>query len=169
MEIYVCLQSIESKGQTYRVGDYVYIEPLRQDVAQCHIGRITRISEIPDKATEGGEGEDATSTEIKVRCAIYMRPAEAKPSRRRRLLADEVFRTSSSEVVPPSKLAGYCLVMHISHFIRSRPKNIGERDVYVCESQYSLASNFFAKIRVSHQIRRLAKKVVIVYLNLIFF
>ncbi|VDL60867.1 unnamed protein product [Hymenolepis diminuta] len=140
------LQSVESKGQTYKVGDYVYIEPLRQDVTQFHIGRITRISEILAVKPKEDDGK-GSSTEIKVRCAIYMRPAEAKPSRRRRLLAAEVFRTSSSEVVEPAKLSGFCLVMHISHFIRSRTKNIDERDVYVCESHYSLANNLFAKIR----------------------
>ncbi|KAL5967885.1 Protein polybromo-1 [Taenia solium] len=143
------LQSVDSKGQTFRVGDYVYIEPLRQEVTQCHIGRITRISEIIVKSKEGtgGGNKSAEATEIKVRCAMYMRPSEAKPSRRRRLLAAEVFRTATSEVVPPSKLSGHCLVMHIPHFIRSRPKNIEERDVYVCESQYSITSNLFAKIR----------------------
>nr|CDS33407.1 polybromo 1 [Hymenolepis microstoma] len=140
------LQSVESKGQIYRVGDYVYIEPLRQDMAQLHIGRITRISETPATKPEEGENK-GSSTAVKVRCAIYMRSTEAKPSRRRRLLAAEVFRTSSSKVVEPAKLLGYCLVMHISHFIRSRPKNIDERDVYVCESQYSLKTNLFAKIR----------------------
>lgn len=126
----------------------MYIEPLRQDVTQFHIGRITRISETP--AVKPKEDDcRGSSTEIKVRCAIYMRPAEAKPSRRRRLLAAEVFRTSSSEVIEPAKLSGFCLVMHISHFIRSRTKNIDERDVYVCESHYSLVNNLFAKIRVS--------------------
>ena len=113
----ICFQSVESKGQTFRVGDYVYIEPLRPDVTQCHIGRITRISEVT-----AGTDKSSGITEVKVRFALYMRPSEAKPSRRRRLLAAEVFRTAISEVVPPSKLAGHCLVMHISHFIRSRPK-----------------------------------------------
>ncbi|VDM23905.1 unnamed protein product [Hydatigera taeniaeformis] len=143
------LQSVESKGKTFRVGDYVYIEPLRQDVTQYHIGRITRISETFVKSKEGAESSNkvAETTEVKVRCAMYMRPSEAKPSRRRRLLAAEVFRTAAGEVVPPSKLSGHCLVMHIPHFIRSRPKNIEERDVYVCESQYSITSNLFAKIR----------------------
>ncbi|KAL5112565.1 Protein polybromo-1 [Taenia crassiceps] len=143
------LQSVDSKGQTFHLGDYVYIEPLRQDVTQYHIGRITRISEIIVNPKEGMEGcnKSAEVTGVKVRCAMYMRPSEAKPSRRRRLLAAEVFRTATAEVVPPSKLSGHCLVMHIPHFIRSRPKNIEERDVYVCESQYSINSNLFAKIR----------------------
>lgn len=173
-------QSVDSKGQTFRVGDYVYIEPLRQEATQYHIGRITRISEIIVKPKEGtvGSSKSAEATEVKVRCAMYMRPSEAKPSRRRRLLAAEVFRTATGEVVPPSKLSGHCLVMHIPHFIRSRPKvrqtsqqailvlhtsemsyfsvphfqNIEERDVYVCESQYSITSNLFAKIRVGHRI-----------------
>lgn len=143
------LQSVESKGQIFRVGDYAYIEPLLQDVTQCHIGRITRISENIVKPKEGTEGNNksAEATEVKVRFAVYMRPSEAKPSRRRRLLAAEVFRTAAGGVVPPSKLSGHCLVMHIPHFIRSRPKNVEERDVYVCESQYSITSNLFAKIR----------------------
>uniref|UniRef100_A0A5K3EUD3 Bromo domain-containing protein n=1 Tax=Mesocestoides corti TaxID=53468 RepID=A0A5K3EUD3_MESCO len=141
------VQSVESKGQVYRVNDYVYIEPLRQDVTQCHVGRITRISEVSAKRESEGEGTNLSPTEIRVRVALYMRPSEAKPSRRRRLLAAEVFRTASNEVVSPSKLAGHCLVMHISHFIRCRPRNIEERDVYVCESQYSITGQIFVKIR----------------------
>lgn len=128
-------QSIESKGQVYRVGDYVYVESSSPDATQAHIGRITRISEVPSAETPEGEmtsggGEESvapatnagTGSGVKVHIALYMRPCEAKPSKRRRLLAAEVFRTASSLVAVPNKLIGHCLVMHISHFIRSRPK-----------------------------------------------
>lgn len=115
----------------YRIGDYVYV-----DNSRFLIGRIMRISEtttsveMAEPAVASTEAESTVPTEpmeaktINVRIAIYMRPTEAKPSRRRRLLAAEVFRTASSEIVPVSKLQGHCLVMPISQFIRSRPKVI---------------------------------------------
>nr|VZI51588.1 unnamed protein product [Spirometra erinaceieuropaei] len=143
--------TVEVRGQIYRPGDYVYIDPLRPSVGQYHIGRITRISgpsaqtTTTESTTANSEGKDncsaadggpsgsedgVTSTAktvtptsgMSVRVALYFRPTEAKPSRRRRLLAAEVFRTALGETVPPGKLMGHCLVLPITQFIRSRPK-----------------------------------------------
>ncbi|KAL7062634.1 hypothetical protein AAHC03_0883 [Spirometra sp. Aus1] len=168
--------TVEVRGQIYRPGDYVYIDPLRPSVGQYHIGRITRISgpsaqtTPTESTTANSEGKDncsaadggpsgsedgVTSTAktvtptsgMSVRVALYFRPTEAKPSRRRRLLAAEVFRTALGETVPPGKLMGHCLVLPITQFIRCRPKNVDERDVFVCESQFSLSGQIFVKIR----------------------
>nr|CAH8840900.1 unnamed protein product [Trichobilharzia regenti] len=164
------LKHFEARGQIYHVGDYVYVEPMRANVTQCHIGRITRISrrehlssndneektstnEDQAKSENQNENPDSSSSKvdhsgtINVRLSMYLRPAEAHPSRRRRLLATEVFRTALGETVQISQIVGRCLVMHISQFIQFKPKNLEERDIFICESQFSISSQLFTKIR----------------------
>ncbi|CAH8508587.1 unnamed protein product [Heterobilharzia americana] len=162
------LRHFEARGQVYHVGDYVYVEPMRPNVTQCHIGRITRISRLEhsssrnteqtsgneDQTESGNTHENPNSSSkidhpgtINVRLSMYLRPAEAHPSRRRRLLAAEVFRTALGETVQINQIVGRCLVMHISQFIRYRPKNLEERDIFICESQFSIMSQLFIKIR----------------------
>ncbi|KAH8861046.1 Protein polybromo-1 [Schistosoma japonicum] len=160
------LKHFEARGQVYHVGDYVYVEPMRSNVTQCHIGRITRISRVEHSASKNEltfNKEDQMKTEnnceisdtskcdhpstINVRLSLYFRPAEAHPSRRRRLLAAEVFRTAVGETVQTNQIMGRCLVMHISQFIRYKPKNLEERDVFICESQFSIRSQLFVKVK----------------------
>ncbi|CAH8496888.1 unnamed protein product [Schistosoma intercalatum] len=162
------LKHFEARGQTYHVGDYVYVDPMRPNVTQCHIGRITRISrvehslskieeQIPNKEDQSKRENSCDNIEssvkvdhpytINVRLSMYLRPAEAHPSRRRRLLAAEVFRTALGETVQINQIVGRCLVMHISQFIRYKPKNLEERDVFICESQFSITSQLFTKVR----------------------
>ncbi|CAH8475965.1 unnamed protein product [Schistosoma turkestanicum] len=163
------LKHFEARGQLYHVGDYVYVEPMRPNVTQCHIGRITRISRrehhsLSKTEEQMSNKDDQSKTEnncdniessskidhpttINVRLSMYLRPAEAHPSRRRRLLAAEVFRTALGETVQINQIMGRCLVMHISQFIRYKPKNLEERDVFICESQFSITSQLFLKIR----------------------
>ncbi|CAL8082046.1 unnamed protein product [Calicophoron daubneyi] len=166
---------IEVREQIYQVGDYVYVEPLRPDVTQCQVGRILRITQTaspldsddrsdqtktdPDESEPSADATEVNAAEIppnasisarpavSIHLAWYLRPAEAHPSRRRRLLTSEVFRTALTEIVPLNKLMGHCLVLPISQFIRYRPKNVEERDVFVCESQFSVKSQTFLKIR----------------------
>lgn len=115
---------------------------------QCHIGRITRLTSLlnqnqsdlnsstitgstnvdkpilesqSDKST-GGSGLSSVITQIRV--AMYLRPSETHPSKRRRLLAAEVFRTALGETIGPNQIVGRCLVMPISQFILFRPKVI---------------------------------------------
>ncbi|KAF7257005.1 hypothetical protein EG68_05957 [Paragonimus skrjabini miyazakii] len=159
------------RTQPYHVGDYIYVEPLRPNVSHCHIGRIVRItqkassnhnqqaknapdsselqSDIPSQSASDSATECSapTSSTYKVFVAWYWRSSEARPSRRRRLLTSEVFRTALIEVIPLGKLMGRCLVLPISQFIRFRPKNVDERDVFICESQFSIKSQTFIKIR----------------------
>ncbi|KAA3671838.1 protein polybromo-1, partial [Paragonimus westermani] len=159
------------RTQPYHVGDYVYVEPLRPNVGHCHIGRIVRIaqktpsnqdhqtknaadsselqSDVPSQPTSDSATECSapTPSTFKVFVAWYWRSSEARPSRRRRLLTSEVFRTALIEAIPLGKLMGRCLVLPISQFIRFRPKNVDERDVFICESQFSIKSQTFVKIR----------------------
>ncbi|OON18820.1 Bromodomain protein, partial [Opisthorchis viverrini] len=164
------VQDITVSNRSYHVGDYVYVEPLRPNAIQCHIGRIIRItqSSVPQTKVEspkeptphnedadgapvnqetGASADPPTELKTSVHVAWYWRPSEAHPSRRRRLLPAEVFRTSLTEAVSTDKLIGHCLVLSISQFIRFRPKNIDEQDVFVCESQFSSKLQTFVKIR----------------------
>ncbi|VEL18847.1 unnamed protein product, partial [Protopolystoma xenopodis] len=63
--------------------------------------------------------------EIQVRLSLYWRPSEAKPSRRRRLLTAEVFRTACGQTISPNLIAGKCIVLPITQFIRTCAKRWG--------------------------------------------
>ncbi|TPP39754.1 Protein polybromo-1 [Fasciola gigantica] len=156
------LPHVEIRNEVYRVGDFVYIEPLRPTVTQCHIGRVLRLVHRaaltipqPSTAEAANSNDDQRQKETAVanqpilmaHVAWYWRPTEARPSRRRRLLTAEVFRTALTEAIPVHKLMGRCLVMPVFQFIRFQVKNIEERDIYVCESQFSIKTQTFVKIR----------------------
>lgn len=127
---------MEVRNEVYRVGDFVYIEPLRPTVTQCHIGRVLRlVRKAPVTASLPATGEarndnderqkeaaNKSQSVVIAHLAWYWRPAEARPSRRRRLLSSEVFRTALTEAIPAHKLMGRCLVMPVFQFIRFQAK-----------------------------------------------
>ncbi|CAH8519270.1 unnamed protein product [Dicrocoelium dendriticum] len=159
------LAEITVRDQSFHVGDFVYVESLHPPGALHRIARILSIRQFTPPAhtsttptvnegdTEKPEAESPPSADtsshqvIHVHVAWYWRPSEAHPSRRRRLLTSEVFRTALTEVISTGRLVGRCLVMHISQFIRLRAKNMDERDVFICESQFSIKSQTFVKIQ----------------------
>ncbi|VDQ03511.1 unnamed protein product [Trichobilharzia regenti] len=127
------------------------LKPLAE--GECELKEKTSTNEDQAKSENQNENPDSSSSKvdhsgtINVRLSMYLRPAEAHPSRRRRLLATEVFRTALGETVQISQIVGRCLVMHISQFIQFKPKNLEERDIFICESQFSISSQLFTKIR----------------------
>ncbi|KAL3312157.1 hypothetical protein Ciccas_009257 [Cichlidogyrus casuarinus] len=118
-----------SADSSLHQGEFIYFGEERR------IGRVVRMALA---------GSDPHGASIFV--AIYYTPTEAKPSRRRRLLPNEIFRTGSIEHIKLQQVKGKCVVTTVGQLSRSTPSNFNSKDVYVCETHYSVQGHLFTKI-----------------------
>ncbi|CAF0748887.1 unnamed protein product, partial [Didymodactylos carnosus] len=136
-------RSSSLKGQTFYLGDFVYIEP-REEVCEPHIVCIESFSQ--------------ENNEDYVNGLWFYRPDETYHLPTRKFLKQEVFLTNIVESVPVSKIIGHCYVSHVKDYFKYRPVVINqtttsihfddEKDVYVCESRYNTKTKMFKKIKL---------------------
>ncbi|XP_011612227.1 protein polybromo-1-like [Takifugu rubripes] len=130
----VYVQDCSFENNTYRVGDFVYVEPSESKL-QPHIVSIERLWK--DKAGE---------TWL-YGCWFY-RPTETFHLATRKFLENEVFKGDYYNKVPFNKVLGKCVVMFVKDYFKMKPEGFATGDVYVCESRYATRSRMFKKIKL---------------------
>ncbi|XP_059161313.1 protein polybromo-1-like isoform X4 [Physella acuta] len=125
----------EYKGQIYAKGDFVYIDS--RDTPDPHIMAIESF------------GVDNTGQKV-IKGNWFYRPEETYHLATRKFLQKEVFKSDTSHGTPLSEIVGRCCVMFVKDYFKSKPENIPDKDVYVCESRYSVRNRCFKKIKYWH-------------------
>ncbi|CAG5124399.1 unnamed protein product [Candidula unifasciata] len=116
-------EEFEYKGQVYAKGDFVYIHS--RDTPEPHIMVIESF------------GVDAAGQKV-IKGNWFYRPEETYHLATRKFLEKEVFRSDTSYGTPLSEIVGRCCVMCVNDYFKSKPEGIPDKDVYVCESRYSV-------------------------------
>lgn len=126
------LDHIEHRGETYHVGDWVHlVNP--NDPAKPTIGQIFRIWQE--------NGQDW------VNCCWYYRPEQTVHQYDKLFCENEVVKSGQYRDHLVDDILEKCFVMFITKYQRGRPKGIGNRSVYCCESRYNETEKTFNKIR----------------------
>ncbi|BFZ08168.1 hypothetical protein BsWGS_11204 [Bradybaena similaris] len=126
-------EECEYKGQVYAKGDFVYIHS--RDTPEPHIMVIESF------------GVDTAGQKV-IKGNWFYRPEETYHLATRKFLEKEVFRSDTSYGTPLSEIVGRCCVMCVKDYFKSKPEGIPDKDVYVCESRYSVRHRCFKKIKV---------------------
>ncbi|KAK7457993.1 hypothetical protein BaRGS_00039138 [Batillaria attramentaria] len=122
------------KDQTYRVGDFVYIEP-REENLEPHVMVIEKFQ------------TDENGAKM-IKGSWFYRPNETYHLATRKFLEKEVFKTETSHEINMSQIMGRCCVMFVKDYFKMKPESIPDKDVYVCESRYSVRNRCFKKIKI---------------------
>nr|XP_034305706.1 protein polybromo-1 isoform X10 [Crassostrea gigas] len=122
------------KDETFRVGDFVYIEP-REKGLEAHIMCVEKLY-TDNNAQEHLHGN------------WFYRPNETFHLASRKFLEKEVFKSDFYTSIPISQVLGKCYVMYVKDYFKSKPEGFEDKDVYVCESRYSNRHKSFKKIKV---------------------
>ncbi|XP_062616162.1 protein polybromo-1-like [Saccostrea cucullata] len=122
------------KDETFRVGDFVYIEP-REKGLEPHIMCIEKLY------------TDANSQQ-QLHGNWFYRPNETFHLASRKFLEKEVFKSDFYTSIPLSQVIGKCYVMYVKDYFKSKPEGFEDKDVFVCESRYSNRHKSFKKIKV---------------------
>lgn len=117
----------------YFVGDFVYLTPPDKNCEYpiLHIERLWTNSE---------------GRQMVYGCNYY-RPAETFHQPNRKFFEQEVFKTDQHHAYPLTEVVGKCYVLPTVDYMKMRPENVDEKDVYVCESRYNSRNRFFKKIK----------------------
>ncbi|KAF8464117.1 Bromodomain-containing protein, partial [Kalaharituber pfeilii] len=127
------LKSIEHKGETYVIGDWVHIiNP--NDLSKPTVAQVYR-------TWEDSDGQKW------INACWYYRPEQTVHRYDRRFYEHEVVKTGQYRDHQIDEVLDKCFVMFFTRYSRGRPKGIGNRQVYVCESRYNEAEKHFNKIK----------------------
>ncbi|CAF4674713.1 unnamed protein product [Rotaria sp. Silwood1] len=126
-----------SKGQTYYLGDFVYIEP--DD--ETNEPLIVCIEFFEHK-----NDEDYLSG------LQFIRPNDTYHTSTHKFYRQEVFLTQTIESIPMNKIQGLCYILHVKDYFKYQPMiddqiSFQDQDVYVCESRYNIKTKVFKKIK----------------------
>ncbi|CAF3432403.1 unnamed protein product [Rotaria sp. Silwood1] len=132
-----------SKGETFYIGDFVYIEP-NDETSEPHI--------ICIESFEHKDNEDYFNG------LQFYRPNETYHLPNKKFLRQEVFLTQTIEHIPMNKIQGLCHVLHVKDYFKYQPiienqTNISlkfqdlDKDIYVCESRYNIKTKVVKKIK----------------------
>lgn len=124
-------ESMTCNQRTFRVGEFVYIEPKEKGVEPSII-RIERL--WTNNGTQMLYGK------------FFVRPSETFHVSTRKFLEKEVFLSDTHIAVPLDEVKERCCVMNIKDYIKMKPVGFSDKDVYVCESRYSTKARAFKKI-----------------------
>ncbi|XP_025107181.1 protein polybromo-1-like isoform X2 [Pomacea canaliculata] len=122
------------KDQTYKIGDFVYIEP-REENLEPHI-MVIESFHVDENGARMMKG------------SWFYRPPETYHLATRKFLEKEVFKSDTSHGISMSQIMGRCYVMFVKDYFKLRPEGLPDRDVYVCESRYNVRNRCFKKIKV---------------------
>ncbi|KAG1687281.1 Protein polybromo-1 [Nymphon striatum] len=126
--------SMDFKENTYRIGDFVYIEP-RDKGLEPHIIHLERFS------------KDNTG-EVWIYGCWFYRPNETFHLATRKFLQQEVFKSDNYNGALLSQIIGKCYVMFVKEYFKLCPEGFEDNDVYVCESRYATKAKSFKKIKI---------------------
>ncbi|XP_071547124.1 protein polybromo-1 isoform X2 [Panulirus ornatus] len=125
--------SLSHNEVQYFVGDFVYLSPPDKncDYPILHIERLWTNSE---------------GRQMVYGCNYY-RPAETFHQPNRKFFEQEVFKTDQHHAYPLTEVIGKCYVLPLVDYIKMKPEDVDEKEVYVCESRYNSRNRFFKKIK----------------------
>lgn len=129
----ISLKSIQHNGESYATGDWVHIVNAN-DLSKPTVAQIYRTWEDP-------EGQKW------INVCWYYRPEQTVHAHDRKFYEHEVVKTSQYRDHQIEEVVGKCFVMFFTRYSRGRPKGIGHRQVYVCESRYNVVEKHFNKIK----------------------
>lgn len=128
--------NIEVGNLTYFVDDYVYVASADDDVPSDSMKHIMRIEKIL-KDEEG----------VKVVRGIWCyKPRETYHLATRLFYQNEVFLTAFKDTVTIDRLKGKCCVMFVDDYLKCKPTEFSDDDIYVCESKYLGRKQHFKKL-----------------------
>lgn len=78
---------------------------------------------------------------------VFLRPFETYHVTTRKFLEKEIFKSEQHIALPLTQLGDKCYVMSAKDYIKYTPEGFLEKDVYVCESRYSMKLRQFKKIK----------------------
>ncbi|XP_055373679.1 protein polybromo-1 [Condylostylus longicornis] len=125
-------ESMTIDQKVFSPGDFVYFDtPDNQLPGIAYIERLyTDVNNV--KMMQGN---------------IFFRPHETYHVTTRKFLEREVFKSDQHLAIPIDKVQNKCYVMSVKDFIRFKPEGYQDKDVYVCESRYSMRLRSFKKIK----------------------
>jgi protein polybromo-1 len=130
------MTSINFNGKTYYPEDYVYVASADDNAppdAPRHIMRIERIF----------HDEEGT---LVVRGMWCYKPRETYHLATRLFFPNEVFLTPFKDTVTVDRLRGKCCVIFAEEYLKNKPEDFDDNDVYVCESKYLGRKQHFKKL-----------------------
>lgn len=120
-------------GEPYRMGDWIHCinpnDPQKPIVAQIF---------------KPWRHEDGTYF---VYACWYYFPEQTVHQASRMFLEHEVFKTGHFHDHPVQEVLEKCYVMFITKYNKGRPRSLGDRKLYVCESRYSESQKSYTKIK----------------------
>ncbi|CAF1185958.1 unnamed protein product [Rotaria magnacalcarata] len=135
--------SLVFKGETFYVGDFVYIEP-NDEKSEPSIICI--------------ESFEHTDNEDYFNGSQFYRPNETYHIATKKFLRQEVFLTQTVEHILMNKIQGLCHVLHVKDYYKLEPIienqthsslkfQDSDKDLYVCESRYNIKTKAVKKIK----------------------
>jgi hypothetical protein len=126
-----------SKGLTYYLGDFVYVES-GDESSEPMIVCIESFHRKNDEDCFNG--------------LQFVRPNETFHTPTHKFLRQEVFLTQTVEHIPMSRIQSLCYVLHVKDYFKYQPvleddAPLPEDDVYVFESRYNTKTKMFKKIK----------------------
>ncbi|ODV91752.1 hypothetical protein CANCADRAFT_30088 [Tortispora caseinolytica NRRL Y-17796] len=129
----IVMDHVEHRGEVYRIGDWIHIVNLN-DPSKPTVAQIFRI-------WQDEEGRRW------INACWYFRPEQTVHRYDRLFWENEVFKSARYQNHLVDEIAGKCAVMFITKYTRGRPKNVGNKQVYLCECRYNEREKTFSKIR----------------------
>lgn len=123
------LSEIEVGNQEISVGDYVYV-----DAGDRFIIAVEKI------------WMDMKETKW-IRGPWFYRPEQTVHKAGRKFMEKEVLRSDKNTPVNINQIKGLCYVMYVKNFMKSKPLDFDENDVFVCECKYNSRRQSFKKIK----------------------
>ncbi|XP_067618528.1 protein polybromo-1 [Eurosta solidaginis] len=120
-----------------KIGDYVYVatQSGKQSIAQIH-----QIWENASKSYFKGPW--------------LLTPSEIVSPSNKQFFRQELLLSTVEDVSPLIAIVGRCAVMEISDYVSSRPTEIQESDVYICESVYDELRKSLRKLNTIGGLRK---------------
>jgi len=144
------LKSIRHNGETYVIGKLPIINRSRYTSDSIpgdwvHIVNANDLSK-PTVAQIYRTWEDPEGQRW-INACWYYRPEQTVHAQDRKFYEHEVVKTGQYRDHQIEEVVGKCFVMFFTKYSRGRPKGIGHRQVYVCESRYNEVEKHFNKIK----------------------
>lgn len=129
------VSEILQRGESYRVGDWVYLEN-PNDAANPIIAQIFR-------TWQNSDGQ------YWVNVCWYYRPHQTVHRADKLWYEREVVKTGQYRDHAAQEVIGHCYVMYVTKYVRGRPKEYTgkEEDLYVCENRYNEDLKTYNKIK----------------------
>jgi protein polybromo-1 len=146
-------------GEIYKLGDFIYVKYQQlagsNDPSLEHKHPlIVRIDRLWSTTTQSPEDPSAQAKNYYFRGPLFLRPTDVAHEPTRLFYKSEVIKEitrqitgSIDQIVAGNTGSGStkCVVMNMKSYVSSRLTEIDERDVYLCESKYSMLTKAFRK------------------------